>query len=72
MSPKTVDELWSWIAFEPVDEVTRMILEKKMQTYFPGAYSITIKEDKSGFDLTWHRDQDRSLWILKHGPIHRA
>jgi len=66
MTPRDVMEFF---AFEPIDEVTRALMQRRLQNNFPGDYKVEILPDRSGFEIIFASSQSQTLWMLKHGPI---
>jgi hypothetical protein len=66
MTPRDIMEFF---AFEPIDEVTRALMQRRLQNNFPGDYEVKILADRSGFEIIFGSSQSQTLWMLKHGPI---
>jgi len=66
MTPRDVMEFF---AFEPIDEVTRALMQRRLQINFPGEYEVKILEDQSGFEIIFGSPESQTLWMLTHGPL---
>ena len=66
MTPRDVMEFF---AFEPIDEVTRAFMQRRLQIQFPGEYEVKISEDRSGFEIIFNSPESQTLWMLTHGPL---
>ena len=66
MTPRDVMEFF---AFEPIDEVTRALMQRRLQINFPGEYEVKILEDQSGFEIIFGSPESQTLWMLTHGPM---
>jgi len=66
MTPRDVMEFF---AFEPIDEVTRALMHRRLQMDFPGDYEVKILEDRSGFEIIFDSPESQTLWMLTHGPL---
>jgi hypothetical protein len=66
MTPRDVVEFF---AFEPIDEVTRVLMQRRLQIQFPGDYEVRILEDRSGFEIIFDSPESQTLWMLTHGPL---
>jgi len=66
MTPRDVMEFF---AFEPIDEVTRALMQRRLQIQFPGEYEVKISEDQSGFEIIFGSPESQTLWMLTHGPL---
>ena len=66
MTPKDV---MGFFAFEPIDEVTRALMQRRLQINFPGDYEVRISKDRSGFEIIFHSPESQTLWMLTHGPL---
>jgi len=58
-----------FFAFEPIDEVTRALMQRRLQIQFPGDYEVKISEDRSGFEIIFDSPESQTLWMLTHGPM---
>jgi len=58
-----------FFAFEPIDEVTRALMQRRLQIQFPGEYEVKISEDRSGFEIIFNSPESQTLWMLTHGPL---
>ena len=58
-----------FFAFEPIDEVTRTLMQRRLQMDFPGDYEVRILEDRSGFEIIFDSPESQTLWMLTHGPL---
>jgi len=58
-----------FFAFEPIDEVTRALMQRRLQIQFPGDYEVRISEDRSGFEIIFDSPESQTLWMLTHGPL---
>jgi len=58
-----------FFAFEPIDEVTRALMQRRLQNNFPGDYEVKILEDRSGFEIIFDSPESQTLWMLTHGPL---
>ena len=58
-----------FFAFEPIDEVTRALMQRRLQIQFPGDYAVRISEDRSGFEIIFDSPESQTLWMLTHGPL---
>jgi hypothetical protein len=58
-----------FFAFEPIDEVTRALMQRRLQIQFPGDYEVRILEDQSGFEIIFDSPESQTLWMLTHGPL---
>jgi hypothetical protein len=58
-----------FFAFEPIDEVTRALMQRRLQIQFPGDYEVKILEDRSGFEIIFDSPESQTLWMLTHGPL---
>jgi hypothetical protein len=58
-----------FFAFEPIDEVTRALMQRRLQMNFPGDYEVKILEDRSGFEIIFDSPESQTLWMLTHGPL---
>ena len=58
-----------FFAFEPIDEVTRALMQRRLQIQFPGDYEVRISEDRSGFEIIFDSPESQTLWMLTHGPM---
>jgi hypothetical protein len=58
-----------FFAFEPIDEVTRALMQRRLQMNFPGDYAVKILEDRSGFEIIFDSPESQTLWMLTHGPL---
>jgi hypothetical protein len=58
-----------FFAFEPIDEVTRALMQRRLQMNFPGDYEVKILEDRSGFEIIFDSPESQTLWMLTHGPV---
>ena len=66
MTPRDVMEFF---AFEPIDEVTRALMQRRLQIQFPVDYEVRILEDQSGFEIIFDSPESQTLWMLTHGPL---
>jgi len=66
MTPRDVMEFF---AFEPVDEVSRALMQRRLQIQFPGDYAVWILEDRSGFEIIFDSPESQTLWMLTHGLL---
>ena len=66
MTPRDVMEFF---AFEPIDEVTRALMQRRLQIQFPGEYEVKISEDRSGFEIIFDSPESQTLWMLTHGLL---
>ena len=66
MTPRDIMEFF---AFEPIDEVTRALMQRRLQIQFPGDYEVKISEDRSGFEIIFDSQESQTLWMLTHGPL---
>jgi hypothetical protein len=58
-----------FFAFEPIDEVTRALMQRRLQIQFPGDYEVKILEDRSGFEIIFDSPESQTIWMLTHGPL---
>lgn len=58
-----------FFAFEPIDEVTRALMQRRLQIQFPGDYEVKILENRSGFEIIFDSPESQTLWMLTHGPL---
>jgi hypothetical protein len=58
-----------FFAFEPIDEVTRALMQRRLQMNFPGDYEVKILEDRSGLEIIFDSPESQTLWMLTHGPL---
>lgn len=58
-----------FFAYEPIDEVTRALMQRRLQIHFPGAYRVEISPDRSGFEIIFDSPHSQTLWMLAHGPL---
>jgi hypothetical protein len=58
-----------FFAFEPIDEVTGALMQRRLQINFPGDYEVRISEDRSGFEIIFRSPESQTLWMLTHGPL---
>ena len=66
MTPRDVMEFF---AFEPIDEVTRALMQRRLQIQFPGDYEVRISQDRSSFEIIFGSPESQTLWMLTHGPL---
>jgi hypothetical protein len=66
MTPRDIMEFF---AFEPIDEVTRALMQRRLQMDFPGNYKVEISPDRSGFEIIFDSPESQTLWMLTHGPL---
>jgi hypothetical protein len=66
MTPRDVMEFF---AFEPIDEVTMALMQRRLQMDFPGNYKVEISPDRSGFEIIFDSPESQTLWMLTHGPL---
>jgi hypothetical protein len=66
MTPRDV---MKFFAFEPIDEVTRALMQRRLQMDFPGNYKVEISPDRSDFEIIFDSPESQTLWMLTHGPL---